>query len=287
MHNNNLSTIPFYSSVAEQDFKKWYAYGEHTPWKVSQNYLQPFFFFVSGATSSPSVSSVTFYDECGNNASVSSTYRTAIKNAIATYVNNGGVTFFFTKTSSSMSLPKGFYYLDIAVSVGGTTHHFYSELFQVCEETELHRSCIQIKWYDAEDVQITDGGVIPYAHQAASTYYFNQLYVLSDIGMPEYSFTEEGEDRDGYFFPVKKISEKVYKMTLLATESMCDCLRLATQSDVVKIIDHNSKVYEVEHLEMNVTWLEIGFFAEVELSFETATVVKKVGKAYGTIPSRY
>lgn len=286
MHNNNLSPIPFYSSVAEQDFKKWYAFGEHTPLRVSASYLLPFFFYRSGATSSPSVTSVTFYDECGNSVSISSTYTNAIKNAISTYTNGGGVTFYFTKTSSAMSLPKGYYYMDIAVKVANTTTHFYSELFQVCPDAENTRDCVSVKWYDAEDVTINGGGVIPFAHQAASTYYFNQLYLHTDIGMPEYSFTEDGEDRDGYFFPVKKISEKVYKMTFLATESLCDCLRLACQSDVLKITDKNNKVYDVEHFEMNVTWLDGGFFAQVDCSFETDTVVKKIGKAYGTINSR-
>lgn len=285
MHNNNLSSIPFYRSVAEQDFKKWYAYGEHTPLKVSRTKLLPFFFFHAGATSSPSVSSVSFYNECGDSVSVSTTYTNAIKNAISSYVNNGGVTFFFTDTSSNMSLPKGFHYLRIGVSVGGTTTYYYSELFQICEDATLLMECIKVKWYDSEDVQISGGGVIPFAHQA-HTYYYNQMFLSSDIGMPEYSFTEEGEDRDGHFFPVKQVSEKVYKMKFVATESMCDCLRLACQSDVVKITDHNDKVYDVEHLELNVTWLDGGFFAEVEISFETDTVVKKVGKAYGTINSR-
>ena len=285
MHNNNLSSIPFYRSVAEQDFKKWYAYGEHTPLKVSRTKLLPFFFFHAGATSSPSVSSVSFYNECGDSVSVSTTYTNAIKNAISSYVNNGGVTFFFSDTSSNMSLPKGFHYLRIGVSVGGTTTYYYSELFQICEDATLLMECIKVKWYDSEDVQISGGGVIPFAHQA-HTYYYNQMFLSSDIGMPEYSFTEEGEDRDGHFFPVKQISEKVYKMKFVATESMCDCLRLACQSDVVKITDHNEKVYDVEHLELNVTWLDGGFLAEVEISFETDTVVKKIGKAYGTINSR-
>lgn len=285
MHNNNLSSIPFYRSVAEQDFKKWYAYGEHTPLKVSRTKLLPFFFFHAGATSSPSVSSVSFYNECGDSVSVPTTYTNAIKNAISSYVNNGGVTFFFSDTSSNMSLPKGFHYLRIGVSVGRTTTYYYSELFQICEDATLLMECIKVKWYDSEDVQISGGGVIPFAHQA-HTYYYNQMFLSSDIGMPEYSFTEEGEDRDGHFFPVKQISEKVYKMKFVATESMCDCLRLACQSDVVKITDHNDKVYDVEHLELNVTWLDGGFFAEVEISFETDTVVKKVGKAYGTINSR-
>ena len=198
MHNNNLSPIPFYKTLAEQEFKKWYAYGEHTPLRASRNYLLPFFFYHSGSTSSPSVASVAFYDECGNSVSVSSTYTTAIKNGISTYTNGGGVTFYFAKTSSSMSLPLGYYYMRIGVTVGGTTTYYYSELFRICESTELTRDCVMVKWYDAEDVAISGGGVIPFAHQA-SGYYFNQMYLLTDVGMPEYSFGMEGcwVNRDG------------------------------------------------------------------------------------------
>ena len=284
MHNNNLSPIPFYGSLAEQDFKKWYAYGEHTPLRVTKTRLSPFFFFVSGATSSPSVTSAYLYNECGER--VSGAYETSIKNAISYYVNNGGVTFYFVTTASNMSIPKGFHYLAVTVSVGGSSHTLYSGLFRVCEADEISRECVSVKWYDAEDVEITDGGVIPFNHIGGGSYYYNQLYLLTDIGMPEYSFTEEGEDRNGYFFPVKQVSEKVYKMTFLATETMCDCLRLACQSDVIKITDRNGKIYDVEHFEMNVDWLDGGFFAQVECSFETDTVVKKIGKSYGTIESR-
>ena len=37
---------------------------------------------------------------------------------------------------------------------------------------------------------------------------------------------------------------------------------------------------------MEVEWLDGGHLAEIDCSFETDTVVKKVGKAYGTITPR-
>lgn len=283
MQNNNLSPIPFYGSLAEQDFKKWYSYGEHTPLMVSKSYLLPFFFFVPKTTTPISITSMYFYDECGNRKSGS--YEGYLKNAMSHYVGDDGVTFFYSKRSSAMSIPKGFYYIVAKVSVGGTTYTFYSELFQVCEDAELARECVSVKWYDAEDVVLSQG-VIPFAHAANGTLYYNQLYLPTDVGMPEYSFTEEGEDRDGRFFPTKQISEKVYKMSFAATECMCDCLRLACMGDVVLLEDRLGRDYDAEHFEMEVTWLQGGFFADVECTFETNTVVKKVGKDYGTITSR-
>ena len=104
--------------------------------------------------------------------------------------------------------------------------------------------------------------------------------------MPEYTFTEDGEERDGRFFPIKQISEKVYKFKAVVPEYLCDCMRLIRLSDVVIITDQLGRTYNVEHFEMDVKWLDGGHLAEIDCSFETDTVVKKVGKAYGTITPR-
>ena len=49
-----------------------------------------------------------------------------------------------------------------------------------------------------------DGGQIVYE----GVQFKNRVYVCSELGKPEYKFEEEGENRDGYFFPEKQISEK-------------------------------------------------------------------------------
>jgi hypothetical protein len=63
-------------------------------------------------------------------------------------------------------------------------------------------------------------------------------------------------------------------------------MRIIRLSDVVRITDQEGHAYKVEHFEMEVDWLEGGHLAQIECSFETDTVVKKVGKAYGTITPR-
>ena len=42
--NSNLSCIPFYENLEEQDFRKWYAYGDKYINRVPNDYLLPFFF---------------------------------------------------------------------------------------------------------------------------------------------------------------------------------------------------------------------------------------------------
>ena len=104
--------------------------------------------------------------------------------------------------------------------------------------------------------------------------------------MPEYAMTEDGEERDGRFFPIKQISEKKYHFKCILPEYACDCIRLAGLSDVVKITDQYGREYDVEHIEFDVSWLDGGALAEVDVTFETDTVVKKIGKNYGTITPR-
>ena len=171
------------------------------------------------------------------------------------------------------------------LSTNGGPMTVYSDVFFVEPSTDLDKFFVGIEWYDGADLELSDGGVIPYAH-IFGTLYKNQIFLDTTIGMPEYAFTEDGEERDGRFFPIKQISEKVYKFKAVVPEYLCDCMRLIRLSDVVIITDQLGRTYNVEHFEMDVKWLDGGHLAEIDCSFETDTVVKKVGKAYGTITPR-
>ena len=253
------------------------------PLMVSSGRLVPF--FVVGGADNCSVESVTLYDCCGNAVSG---YGATIKSAMSVYSDGEKTTAFYSGQSALLNIPKGVYYLSVTLEDTESAYEetFISDLFQVCTEAELSGLYTVIKWYDSDDVELPEGGVIPYAHTNGYAYYGNKLYFDAEIGMPEYKFTEEGEDRDGRFFPVKQLSEKSYKFKVIATEQMCDCLRLICQSDVVTIRDKHGRTYNVEHAEMDITWLDGGALAEVDVTFETDTVVKKIGKNYGTITPR-
>ena len=304
LNNNNLSPIPFYGSLAEQDFRKWYAYGGMYPHRVSSRNLVPFFFTVD--EEGVSISKVSVFQVCCNEEVFGKgSYNLSFSDAFSVHKEEGGdvpigsliasecgviagdgcSTIYFCAPNINIGLAKGAYFMQFDLSTDGGPMTVYSDVFFVEPSPDLNKFFVGIKWYDGSDLELSDGGIIPYSH-AIGKAYGNQIYLDTTIGMPEYSFTEDGEERDGRFFPIKQISEKVYRFKAIVPEYLCDCMRLIRLSDVVKITDQLGRIYNVEHFEMEVEWLDGGHLAEIDCSFETDTVVKKIGKAYGTITPR-
>ena len=131
---------------------------------------------------------------------------------------------------------------------------------------------IQVQWYDLTDL-VMDGCRITYRFG-----FKNILWLPTLLGKPEYEFNEEGEERDGYFFPEKMISEKKFKCTFLAPEYLCDVLRFVRMSDVVFVRDNYNNVYRCDTFLITPKWQEQGDLASVELEFTCDTVAKKVGR---------
>lgn len=283
LNNNNLSPIPFYGSLAEQDFRKWYAYGGMYPHRVSSRNLVPFFFTVD--EEGVSIDKVSVFQVCCNEEGGDVPIGSMIAAKCGIMEADGYSTIYYSAPNINIGLEKGAYFMQFDLTTDGGPMTVYSDVFFVEPYADLNNFFVGIKWYDGSDLELSDGGVIPYAH-GEGKYYGNQIFLDTTIGMPEYSFTEDGEERDGRFFPIKQISEKVYKFKAVVPEYLCDCMRLIRLSDVVKITDQLGRTYNVEHFEMEVEWLDGGHLAEIDCSFETDTVVKKVGKAYGTITPR-
>ncbi len=302
LNNNNLSPIPFYGSLAEQDFRKWYAYGGMYPHRVSSRNLVPFFFTIN--ETGVSIDKVSIFQVCCADEEVFGKGSFNLSFSVHQEEGAGGVplgsmvasncgiyesgdyaTIYFCAPNINIGLAKGAYFMQFDLTTDGGSMTVYSDVFFTEPVLDLNKFFVGLKWYDGADLELSDGGVIPYAHTATKLY-GNQIFLDTTIGMPEYSFTEDGEERDGRFFPIKQISEKVYKFKAIVPEYLCDCMRLIRLSDVVTITDQLGRTYNVEHFEMEVEWLEGGHLAEIDCSFETDTVVKKVGKAYGTITSR-
>lgn len=299
--NNNLSCIPFYKTKEEQDFRLWYAFGQQYPHYVPSNFLIPFFFFID-YNPNTEIDSVDFFRACCDEDEVTGngSFNPSFSNAFAVYdVNFGEALFanglvvtvdddaerafitYFAKPSSPLNIPKGAYYIKITTNYGD---EWYSDVFFVEAPSDISRR-VMVEWYNRDNLPF-EGGFVPYEESYNSQYYKNKIYLDTTIGMPEYSFTEDGEERNGHFFPIKQISEKTYKMSFIAPEYLCDVMRLIRMSDIIKVTDGLGRVYNVEQFEMNVTWAEQGHYAEVECSFQTDTVVKKVGKAYNNLIER-
>lgn len=165
------------------------------------------------------------------------------------------------------NLDNGQYYMKMDDGI----NTWYSEVFTVVNDMSAY---LKIEWWDNEDF-VMDAGVIVYQQPA----YKNILYLPADLAKPEYNFDEEGETRDGYFFPTKQISEKVYKFHFLASEYLLDVMRFIRMSDYINI-EYNGQKYSVDTFLITPEWEAEGDVAGVEAEFSTATVAKKIGVGY-------
>lgn len=165
------------------------------------------------------------------------------------------------------SMAEGQYY---GVMSDGT-NTWYSEVFTVVADISPY---LKIKWWDTENF-VMDAGTIVYKNPA----FKNVLYLQAEIAKPQYTFEEEGEMRDGYFFPTKQISEKHYRFAFLASEYLLDVMRLIRMADYVEITN-SGKTYSVDTFLITPEWEENGDVASVEAEFDTATVAKKIGLGY-------
>lgn len=167
----------------------------------------------------------------------------------------------------SFDFPIGRYYAEM--SDGEET--WYSEVFTSVDCADCR---LKIEWWDEEDFYM-DAGVIVYKNPT----FKNVLYLCSDVAKPEYIFEEEGEERDGYFFPEKQISEKRYHFQFLAPEYLLDVMRFIRMADHIKITKGDDE-YSVDTFLMTPEWVGDGDVASVDIQFDTATVAKKIGKGY-------
>ena len=268
--NNNLSVLPWYESIEQQNARKWWVYGRVYPLFTQSGYVLPFQ-LIKEHNAADSINFVNLYDANTNRQLQSYTANfqsTTTKKQFASlgydvWVNPGEYVL--------PNLANGRYYLEMVI---GNTH-YYSEIFTVVGDIEPY---LKISWWDDEDFTM-DAGTIVYE----SPSFRNILYLQADIAKPEYIFEEEGETRDGYFFPVKQISEKRYRFNFLASEYLLDVMRLIRMADHV-LIDYHGKRYSVDTFLITPDWENEGDVAVVEAVFETATVAKKIGGGNGSGP---
>ena len=214
-YNNNLSVLPWYNSLDEQNSRKSYSYGDIYPLFAEANKLLPF--QIIRETRTNAISFVRLYDKTGK---------------------------------------------------------LIEEITQPIIEAGLQIVRFE-QWWDVENL-VFDAGQIVYQNPN----FRNVLYLCTELGKPDYVFEEEGEERDGYFFPEKQISEKTYKCTILAPEYLCDVMRFIRMADYVVVTDKYGRKYNCDTFLITPKWQTQGNLASVEIEFQTDTVVKKIGRGY-------
>jgi hypothetical protein len=170
----------------------------------------------------------------------------------------------------AINMPEGIYYATITDGV----ETWFSDMFTVVNDVSNY---LKIEWYDVEDLTFDEGAIV---YQSPA--FKNVVYLCAEIGKPEYVFEEDGEKRDGYFFPEKQVSEKTYKFTFLAPEYLCDAMRIIRMSDIVKVTAEG-RTYDCDTFLITPKWQTQGDIASVETEFECATVIKKIGKGIALI----
>ena len=266
--NNNLSVLPFYSSVNQQNARKWWIYGRVYPLFTPSGFILPFQFMVSNENWT-GISQAGLYD-ANTDTQVSNILQTLVDTGLVVkhfYTLGYAVIVYPGLLPISFNLDNGRYYLRMNVS----GKWYVSEVFTVVNDIEPY---LKISWWDIENF-VMDAGTIVYSNPT----FKNILYLQSDLAKPEYPFEEEGETRDGYFYPTKQISEKRYRFNFLASEYLLDVMRFIRMADFAEIEYHGQR-YSLDTFLITPQWENNGDVAVVEAVFDTATVAKKIGLGY-------
>lgn len=267
--NNNFSVLPWYTSIEQQNARKWWAYGHVYPLFTSAMFMLPFQ-IIREHSDAETLQDFRIYTK---NGALVGNYTAAIAPYISVKSFAGlgyDVIVFAGQFPVFQQFADGQYYARLRI--GGI--YWYSEIFTVVNDISEY---LKITWWDNNDFTM-DAGTIVYRY-AGNTQYRNILYLQADIARPEYQFEEEGETRDGYFFPIKQISEKRYKFKFLASEYLLDVMRFIRMADFATI-EKNGQTYSLDTFLITPEWEDNGDIASVEAEFGTATVAKKIGVGY-------
>ena len=265
--NNNLSVLPFYEDDNEQLHNRSYAYGDIYPLYTPMGTVPPFQIIKEHYVGASVTSAVL---KKSNGETVGSIL-SGLNSAGMLYIPFADYDIIAYPSSSPAGLTsaEGQYYIQLGTSDGKT---YYSDIFTVVGQTG---GFIAVQWWDIEDLQM-DGGRIVYKNGVVE--FRNTLWLQTQLGKPEYTFNEEGETRDGYFFPEKMVSEKTYKCTILASEDLCDIMRFIRLSDYVFVQDQYGNTYRCDTFLITPKWETQGNIASVEIEFTCYTVAKKIGR---------
>ena len=262
--NNNLSVLPWYDSINRQNHRRDYAYGNIYQLITPDRKLLPF--QIRRNTRSNSISQVLLKNVEGKTIANITAQMKETGLTVKRFSANGYDLIIYPGTlPMAINTPEGLYYAEISDGA----QRWYSEVFNIVRTVNDYMS---IEWWDEEPLYYS-GGHIEYSGET----FKNRVYLPTQVGKPEYDFQEEGEKRDGYFFPEKQTSEKIYKFSFLAPEYLCDAMRIIRMSDHVVITSRGER-YEADSFLITPKWQEQGDLAGVEAEFETDTVIKKIGR---------
>lgn len=264
--NNNLSPLPFYENISEQNYRKDYAFGSIYPLITYRNMLLPFQYCISAqGLNDATVAKAYLVDYNKPSTNRVDITKSMFENGLITKsINN----YFVIKYPGILPIPEikheGLFYLVMQLK---NNKFIYSEVFTITNRTADYLELIYTNSYNFG----LRNGVVDFS----DNFYF-KCYIPSQIGKPEYKFEEEVTERMGYSFIESQVSKKIYKFTFIAPEYLCDALRIVRLCNNKQITSQN-KAYELTTFSLDVNWQEQGDLAAVECEFETDTVIANIG----------
>jgi len=264
--NNNISPLPFYDSLALQNHRKDYAYGQVYQLITYRNMLLPFQVVLSNGTS---VGWVRLYNfNTGKYIEITDSMK---ENGLVIKPFTGFVLLKYPGTLPIVEIKhEGLYYLVIYINNLGT---IYSDLFTV---TNRISDYLLIEYSNSYNFELKNG-IVDFSDNFAFKCYLN-----TQVGKPEYNFEEESTKRLGYIYVESQVSKKTYKFNVIVPEYICDALRIVRLCDN-KIIRCKDDEYEAITFEMEAEWQTQGDLASVTCEFETDNVVANIG---GFVPDK-
>ena len=264
--NNNISPLPFYDSLALQNHRKDYAYGQVYQLITYRNMLLPFQVVLSNGTS---VGWVRLYNfNTGKYIEITDSMK---ENGLVIKPFTGYVLLKYPGTLPIVEIKhEGLYYLVIYINGLGT---IYSDLFTV---TNRISDYLLIEYSNSYNFELKNG-IVDFSDNFAFKCYLN-----TQVGKPEYNFEEESTKRLGYIYVESQVSKKTYKFNVIVPEYICDALRIVRLCDN-KIIRCKDDEYEAITFEMEAEWQTQGDLASVTCEFETDNVIANIG---GFVPDK-
>lgn len=258
--NNNISPLPFYDSLALQNHRKDYAFGQVYQLITHKNMLLPFQVVLKSGTA---VNWVRLYSfNTGKYVDITKSMK---ENGLIIKSYTG---FKLLKYPGNLPIVEikheGQYYLAMSIANLGI---IYSDVFTVCNKVDDY---LLIEYYNSYNFELKNG-IIDFSDNFKFRCYLN-----TQVGKPEYDFEEEATERMGYTFVESQVSKKIYKFTFLAPEYLCDALRIVRLCET-KQITSRLQTYDLTTFSMEPEWEDQGDLAAVECEFETDTVVANIG----------
>lgn len=294
-YNNNYSVLPFYTDIQMQYRHLTYSFGSVYPLYVPKG-MRPCFQIVVPAASGDELmqsSDLTFYlmdkndnyvpfhTGTGAAASTISMYDDIdtfydAQNGCVVIIGYGEYDHSASGATDTQILPLGTYYIKLVDSHNDRT--YFSEFFTA---VDFISNWTRVEWRCLDDIN-TDSGKIYYSIPQAGEEnrpFRNVVHLLTQLGKPDYQFDEEGENRDGHFFPTKQVSYKKYKAVFEAPEYLLDVMRLIRLADIVTVTDPYGTAFPADTFLITPQWADQGDLATVTLEMTSNTVVKRCGKA--------